>query len=119
MKKTVLMALAVLFASSAFAGEGAQIVKMKVGQYKMQVLNPNLKGQDGRQSGALTIVLCAPRIEDLSNDSKVAQMIKDAAYPIILSAGSQVILRQDTSYQFGDGSNASSLEPVVLLTCEN
>ena len=69
--------------------------------------------------GALTLVLCAPRIEDTTNDSEVAKLIKDVAYPIVLSAGSQVILRRDSGYQFGDGSNASSAEPVVLLTCEN
>ncbi len=88
------------------------IKRMGIGAYAMDVLDPNPKGTGSSQSGSLVLALCGPRISDSNVD-----VLKNAAYPIIFSSGSQVLMHRDRSYQFGDGSNASSAPPYVLMTC--
>jgi hypothetical protein len=95
--------------------DGVTIKRLSVGQATMDVLDPNPKGIDGaRQDGSLILALCAPRIDD-ENLNELA----DAAYPIIISSHSQVLLRRDLSYRFGDGTNALSAPPYVLMTCQD
>ncbi len=89
------------------------VKSLKVGQSTMEVLSPNLKGVAAQQPGNLILVACAPRITD-SNLKDVGQ----AQFPITLSEGSQLFMKRDTAYQFGDGSNASKLKAGVVITCE-
>ena len=98
--------------SDSASVDGMTIKRLDVGGYTMDVFDPNPKGAGGTQPGALVLSLCSPRITD---DNLSA--LSEAAYPIILSESSQVILHRDTSYRFGDGTSASSAPPYVLMTC--
>lgn len=100
--------------SAQASSPNVTVKRLKVGSSTMEVLNPNPKGVSGsQQPGVLTLVLCGPRITDAN-----LKDMKDVAYPITLTEGSQLAMRRDTSYQFGDGSNASSAPAEVVITCE-
>jgi hypothetical protein len=79
----------------------------------MEVLDPNPKGASSSQTEKLILVVCAPRITD-ANLSKFSK----SEFPILLSQGSQIALKRDMSYQFGDGSSAASDATVVIISCE-
>ena len=99
--------------SSTVAAANIQVKNLSLGSSTMEVLDPNPKGAgNSSQPGVLTLVSCGPRITDVNLEE-----MNDTEYPIMLTEGSQLALRRDTSYQFGDGTNASSATPQVIITC--
>ncbi len=114
--KLLLITAATLGASIASAS-GNGIKNLGIGESTMELLDPNPAGQS-QQPAALTFVYCVPRIEEAvanpKNTDEVLGLIREIAYPIVLTKGSQVMLRRPSKYQNADGS---TLEPVVLITC--
>lgn len=104
--------------SKELEGDGVskvQVKRMALFGWAMEVIdtNPRAAGVSRNQQSVLTILLCAPRITDANIHN-----FNNGAYPILLTSGSQLVIRRDSNYQFGDGSNTSSAKPVVVVTCD-
>ncbi len=97
---------------SANSAAQVQVKELVVGQSTMETMNPNPRGTNGQQPGVLTLVSCENRI----TDTNINQFL-DVSYPIVLTAGSQIAILRDQTYQFRDGTNANTAAGVVLITC--